>query len=180
MIKPAPLRIEAIPGYSPAVGRLVCMLTYARSTTLAAVEGLATAELDYLFDARSNSIGALLAHIAAEERSYQVMTFEDRALSADENARWSAALRLGDAGRQSLRGYPLAHYLGELEAARKATLAGLAVRDDAWLDRSVSAAPKLNVHWAWFHAIEEEINHRGQIRWLRTRLPGEATIGPDT
>jgi len=176
MIRPSPLRIEAIPGYSPTVGRLVCMLTYARSTTLAAVEGLTTPELDHLFDARSNSIGALLAHIAAEERAYQVMTFEDRALSADENARWSAALKLGDPGRLSLRGFPLDHYLGELEAARKVTLAGLAVRDDAWLERSVASAPKLNVHWAWFHAVEDEINHRGQIRWLRTRLPGEATI----
>lgn len=172
MIHPSPLRIEPIPGYSPAVGRLVCMLTYARSTTFAAIEGLTTAELDHLFDARSNSIGALLAHIAAEERSYQIMTFEDRALSADENARWAAALKLGDAARQSLRGHPLDHYLEELEAARKLTMAGLAVRDDAWLDRSVSIAPKLNMHWAWFHAAEDEINHRGQIRWLRARLPG--------
>jgi uncharacterized damage-inducible protein DinB len=156
------------------------MLTYARSTTLAAIDGLTTTELDHLFDARSNSIGALLAHIAAEERSYQVMTFEDRALSVDENARWSAALKLGDAGRQSLRGYSLDHYLEELEAARRLTLAGLAVRDDTWLDRSVSAAPRLNMHWAWFHAAEDEISHRGQIRWLRARLPGNETGGPGT
>ena len=32
-------------------------------------------------------------------------------------------------------------------------------------------APNLNAHWAWFHVAEEEINHRGQIRWLRVRLP---------
>ena len=44
------------------------MLTYARSTTLAAVEGLTLAELDNLHDPESNSIGALLAHIAAVER----------------------------------------------------------------------------------------------------------------
>ena len=24
---------------------------------------------------------------------------------------------------------------------------------------------------AWFHAVEDEISHRGQIRWLRKRLP---------
>jgi hypothetical protein len=27
------------------------------------------------------------------------------------------------------------------------------------------------VHWAWFHVAEDEINHRGQMRWLRARLP---------
>jgi hypothetical protein len=35
-------------------------------------------------------------------------------------------------------------------------------------------SPQINVHWAWFHAAEDEINHRGQIRWLRKRLP---TVG---
>ena len=175
MILPAPLRIESIPGYSPAIGKLVCMLMYARSTTFAAVEGMTTAELDHLHDPQSNSIGALLAHIAAEERSYQVMTFEDRALSPQENAQWSAALKLGADARHALRGHPLERYLEDLKSVRQATLEGLAARDDAWLERSVSSAPKINMHWAWFHAAEDEINHRGQIRWLRKRLPSAIT-----
>src|SRR5690242_14547367 len=78
MTQPAPLRIDAVAGYSPMIGRLVGMLTYARSTTLAAVAGLTTTQLDHLHDAASNSIGALLAHMAAVERSYQIMTFENR------------------------------------------------------------------------------------------------------
>jgi uncharacterized damage-inducible protein DinB len=168
---PSLLRIEPIPGYSPAIGRLVCMLTYARSTTFAAVEGMTVEALDYLQDADSNSIGALLAHIAAVERSYQIMTFEDRALSADELARWSTALKLGANARRLLRGRPLEGYVEDLASVRDATLQGLASRDDEWLERSVTTAPKINAHWAWFHAAEDEINHRGQIRWLRKRLP---------
>jgi uncharacterized damage-inducible protein DinB len=147
------------------------MLAYARSTTVAAVEGLTVEELDHLHDAESNSIGALLAHIAAEERSYQVMTFEDRPLSAEETSRWSAALKLGPDARRLLRERPLSHYLDELNSLRGVTLEGLAARDDEWLDRAVASAPKINVHWAWFHAAEDEISHRGQIRWLRKRLP---------
>jgi hypothetical protein len=54
---------------------------------------------------------------------------------------------------------------------REATLAALASRDDAWLDAPLRIAPALNAHWAWFHVAEDEINHRGQIRWLRARLP---------
>jgi uncharacterized damage-inducible protein DinB len=147
------------------------MLTYVRSTTLAAVEGLTIAQLDHLHDAESNSIGALLAHMAAVERSYQVLTFEARPLSAQENERWSAALKLGATGQRLLRGEPLEHYLDELTLVRRVTLEALAARDDAWLERSVGPAPKINAHWAWFHVAEEEINHRGQIRWLRARLP---------
>jgi hypothetical protein len=50
-------------------------------------------------------------------------------------------------------------------------LAGLAARDDEWLEQPLRAAPAMNAHWAWFHVAEDEINHRGQIRWLRARLP---------
>jgi uncharacterized damage-inducible protein DinB len=171
VIRPSPLRIEPIAGYAPTIGRLVGMLSYARSTTLAAVEGLSIRELDHLHDAGSNSIGALLAHVAAVERSYQVLTFEERLLSPSEEAHWAAALKLGAEGRRALRGYPLAHYVEELAAARRITLEALAERDDAWLERAVSPAPRINAHWAWFHVAEDEINHRGQIRWLRARLP---------
>jgi len=170
MTMPSPLRIEAIPGYSPTIGRLVGMLTYTRSTTLAAVQGLTTAQLDHLHDEESNSIGALLAHITVVERSYQVMTFEERLLSPQENELWSTALKLGANGRRMLRGCPLEHYLEELTAVREGTLKSLAARDDAWLERPVSPVPRINAHWAWFHVAEDEINHRGQIRWLRTRL----------
>ena len=171
MIQPSPLRIEPIARYSPTIGRLVGMLSYARSTTLAAVDGLTMAQLDHLHDAESNSIGALLAHIAAVEQSYQVLTFEDRLLSPPENERLSTALKLGANGRTSLRGQPLEHYMEELSAVRRVTLDTLATRDDDWLERTVSLAPKLNAHWVWFHVAEDEINHRGQIRWLRARLP---------
>jgi uncharacterized damage-inducible protein DinB len=167
---PSPLRIESIAGYTPAIARLVGMLTYARSTTLGAVDGLSVAELDHLHDDQSNSIGALLAHIAAVERSYQVLTLEDRMLSPEENDKLSTALTLGAEGRRRLRGKPLEHYLEELAAVRRDTSEALASRDDEWLDRSVSLAPKINAHWAWFHVAEDEINHRGQIRWLRARL----------
>jgi len=168
---PSPLRIEPIAGYSPTIGRLVGILSYARSTTLAAVDRLTMAELDHLQDAESNSIGALLAHIAVVERSYQILTFEDRLMTSDETERWSVALKLGADGRRVLRGQPLEHYLSNMSEAREATLKALAARDDDWLERSVAVAPRINAHWAWFHVAEDEINHRGQIRWLRARLP---------
>lgn len=164
-------RILPLPGYTPTIGRLVAMMSYARHTTLAAVEGLTREQLDHLHDERSNSIGALLAHVAAVERGYQLVTFEEREPTAAEHEAWSAALKLGDKGRREIRGHELPFYVDELRQTREATLAALAARNDAWLEAPLRIAPALNAHWAWFHAAEDEINHRGQIRWLRARLP---------
>lgn len=129
------------------------------------------AELDHLHDDSSNSIGALLAHIAAVERGYQHIVFDERPPSAEETAALEPALTLGAEARRRLRGKSLEHYVHELSEARRVTLAGLAARDDEWFEQSLRAAPAMNAHWAWFHVAEDEINHRGQIRWLRTRLP---------
>jgi uncharacterized damage-inducible protein DinB len=146
------------------------MLTHARHSLLAAVEGLTRRELDHLHDANSNTIGALLAHAAAVERWYQIFTFEAREPSANDTSAWAAALDLGDAGRRQIRGRELDSYLDDLARTRRLTLRALAERDDAWLESALAVAPEMNAHWAWFHVAEDEISHRGQIRWLRARL----------
>ena len=159
------------------LGRAICSWGKAgrrrlrRCCTLKAVEGLTREQLDHLHDERSNSIGALLAHVAAVERGYQRVTFDEREPTAAENDAWSAALKLGEKGRRDIRGHELQFYVDELRRTREETLAGLAARDDAWLEAPLRIARNLNAHWAWFHVAEEEINHRGQIRWLRVRLP---------
>ena len=164
--------IEPLPGYSPGIGRLVSMLTYVREGVLHAANGLTQDELDHLHDPQSNSIGALLAHAAAVERWYQILTFDERKPQPTDEAPLLAALDLGDPGRRELRGRDLQGYLEDLSEARLRTLAELARRDDGWLDRPLAAMPDMNAHWAWFHVAEDEISHRGQIHWLRKRLPG--------
>ena len=164
-------RIEPLPGFTPTIGRLVGMLGHARETLLAAVAGLSRAELDHLHDAGSNSIGALLAHAEAVEWWHQVLTFEGREPGAADEAPRQAALDLGAAARREIRGRELESYLDALARTRRLTLAALAERDDAWLEAPLAAAPEKNAHWAWFHVAEDEISHRGQIRWLRARLP---------
>lgn len=163
-------RIEPLPGFTPTIGRLVAMLTQAREGLLSTVRNLSTAQLDHLHDARSNSIGALLAHAEAVERWHQILTFEDRIPAEDHDPIWLAALDLGEPGRQFLRGRVLASYLDGLAATRAHTLRALAERDDSWLEWPLAADPEKNAHWAWFHVAEDEIGHCGQIRWLRARL----------
>ena len=171
-----PHHILPVPGYAPTVGCLVAMLSYAREATLRAVQGLTREQLDHLHDERSNSIGALLSHVAAVERAYQLVTFEEREPTAAENDAWSAALKLGEKGRRDIRGHELQFYVDELRRTREATLASLAARDDAWLEAPLRIAPNLNAHRAWFHVADDEINHRRRIRWLRARLPPPAMV----
>jgi uncharacterized damage-inducible protein DinB len=169
----SPFIVGPTSGFTPQIGRLVAMMTYTRRTTLEAVAGLTTAQLDHLHDPSSNSIGALLAHITAVELSYQSDSFGMDDPTAGGRSEWSAALELGERARGEIRGRPLEHYLARLAQVRERTLSELARRDDAWLEvtRPFWGGHLANMHFTWFHVFEDEINHRGQIRWLRRRLP---------
>src|SRR5687767_14743624 len=65
-------------GYSPHIGTLVSMLNYNRHTIINAVKFLNEKELDYLHDPKANTIGALIMHLGATEKFYQINTFEGR------------------------------------------------------------------------------------------------------
>jgi hypothetical protein len=165
--------IGELPGFTPQLGRLVSMMNYVRSTTLSAVAGSGIAELDYLHDTRSNSIGALLSHIAATEVGYQAATFHARELNTSEKQEWAAAIELGDRARREIQGRELNYYLERLEQVRSTTLMELGRRNDQWLQEttSFSTGLKVNNHFKWFHVLGHELNHRGQIHWLRKRTP---------
>ncbi len=161
--------IEDISGFTPQIGRLVSMMNYVRHTTLSAVEGLTVNELDYLNDAESNSLGSQLFHIAAAEAGYQIVTFDKRELNEEEKQEGGTALALREKARQEINGHALDYYLNKLEKVRTKTLAGLAIRDDQWLDEKTAFGSEnhVNNYFKWFYVFTHEVNHRGQIRLLR-------------
>ena len=160
--------IGKVPGFTEQMAHLVSMLNYVRHSTLSAVENLTVTELDYLSDPESNSISALLLHIAAAEAGYQAATFFNRQLNAEERNEWDTALVLGNKARQEIRGHNLQYYLEKLDSVRKITLAELAIRDDKWLLEQTTFGDnnKINNYFKWFHVLTHEVNHRGQIRTL--------------
>jgi hypothetical protein len=123
-----PLVFADLPGYTPHISRLLAMMHYTRETTLHAVAGLSTAQLDRLPHPKGNAVGMLLAHIAAVEKSYYQAT-----VVGGEPDWETPALALGGAGRETLRGRPLESYLSEFARVRAQTLGGLLDCDDAWL-----------------------------------------------
>ncbi|HET9745493.1 MAG TPA: hypothetical protein VFP97_07270, partial [Chitinophagaceae bacterium] len=57
-------------GFSPHIGTLVSMMNWMRSVILRPVQSMTMEQLDYLHDPKSNTIGAMLLHLAATEKYY--------------------------------------------------------------------------------------------------------------
>ena len=169
------LIITPLAGYTPHVGVLVATLQRCRETTLGLVKDLSIAQLDYLFDAEDNAIGALLLHIASLDIAFQEITFRGRnsmdvpALAAE----WEVPMYLGEPARQQIRGNPIAYYLDEMQTVRAATLEALRHVDDDWLWQETQESDHLamNNYYYWYHVYEDEINHRGEINWRLSRMP---------
>lgn len=164
-------------GYSPQIGTLVSMLNYMRDSVVNTVKTLTKAELDHLHDAHANSIGAMILHLGAVEKFYQINTFENRQeFNEQEKKRWNAALNLGDLGRKEIKGKDITFYLDSIAEVREKTLLEFKKKDDQWLMAidPVWSKPddQVNTYWKWFHVCEHESNHRGQIKFLKSRLPG--------
>jgi uncharacterized damage-inducible protein DinB len=164
-------------GYSPQIGTLVSMMTLMRKVMLMSVKGMSQKDLDYLFDANSNTIGSLLMHLAATDRIYQINTFEGKNLKelpASYKDKWGVAMELGEPARKQIKGHDLDYYLNLLGETREQTLAEFRKRDDDWLltvDKTWGWGPTNN-YCKWFHVCEHESNHNGQIKFLKKRIPG--------
>jgi hypothetical protein len=166
-------------GYSPQIGTLVSMMTWMRAVVLRSVQKLTQPDLDFLFDTNSNTIGALLMHLAATEAWYQLNTFQelsDKQFPADFEKKWMGASDLGEEARKQIKGHDLKYYVDIMTETREATLAEFKKRDDAWLmkiDKEGFDDQPTNNYCKWFHVCEHESNHNGQIKWYVKRIPGK-------
>ncbi|MBZ0202729.1 MAG: DinB family protein [Ignavibacteria bacterium] len=165
--------IGDIEGFSPKFSTLVCMMNYSRSVLLQAVEGLSAEQLDHFYDEKSNSIGMLLMHIAAVEKFYQIFTFEQKSDFDIDEEFWKSCLELDENCRSKVKGRDAEFYVQTLNQIRQETLGEFRKRDDNWFmnEEPFWSGLPANNWFKWFHVMEDEINHRGQINWLKKRLP---------
>jgi len=154
-----------------------------RDAVLRSVEGLTLDQVDFLLDSKANRIGALLLHLAAAEKLYQLNTFDGVGLQQLETGAafkdWAVAMELGEPARKTVKGHTLDYYLKTLRDLRERTLAELRKRDDRWLvlvDKTWPWGPTNNL-CKWFHVCEHESHHDGQIGLLRSRVPGAPKVG---
>jgi uncharacterized damage-inducible protein DinB len=147
---------------------MVDMLERLKDRITADVRELDQEATDYIFDDNANSIGALIMHLAATESYYQVETLQDRTWTGAEMEKWGLASTLGEDSRKEFTGKPIAYYLQVWDEVRQETLKGLKTKDDAWLAQNIDET--VNNHWAWFHVMEHQANHMGQIALIKNRL----------
>jgi uncharacterized damage-inducible protein DinB len=144
-------------------------MNYTRYTTIEAVKDLTMEELDFLYDEEANSIGMLLAHMAAVEKAYQIETFENRDLTEEELSLLLPALDLGSLGREQIKGNTIEYYLEQLAAVRNKTIDTFKTLPDEWLFEQTPFwwDRPANNYFKWFHVFEDELSHRGQIRLIK-------------
>ena len=157
-------------GYSQEIGTTVFMFENLKSRITKSVKSLTPEQTDYLLVEDANRIGAMIYHLAATEKFYQVFTFENREFDEEEKAKWDLALDLGDPARKALVGQPIEYYLKIWDEVRNETLRLLKTKDDKWFN-AATKEKDMNNYFAWFHVMEHQANHMGQIQMIRNRLP---------
>ncbi|MFY0630519.1 MAG: DUF664 domain-containing protein [Flavobacteriaceae bacterium] len=161
--------IKAPEGYTTQIGNMVSMLEDLKNRVTSSVANITLKETDFLLDKDANRIGAMIYHLAATEKYYQVYTLENRSFNKAEREKWNVAQSLGSAARDVLKGKEIDYYLDIWNEVRKETLRLLKTKDDKWFSSNVSNNV-MNNHWAWYHVMEHQANHMGQIRLILKRV----------
>jgi len=163
-------------GYSPQIGTMLSMMTMMRVWLIESVKELNVSQLDFQLDDKSNSIGAMLLHLAATEKYYQLNTFDGMAWgswSEEIKKEWDVPMGLGEKAREEIKGNNVQFYLDKLKAVREVTEQEFAKRNDEWIMKSEPFFNDelTNNYCKWFHVCEHESNHRGQIKFVMKRMP---------
>jgi len=159
--------IKPVRGYSNDIGNMISMLDNLKARVERKVAYLDQEGTDFLLDENANSPGAIIYHLAATEAYYQVYTFEGRGFNAEERKKWETALNLGDKARSEFKGKPLKYYLNLYDEVREKTKALLKTKDDKWFAKTNG---NMSNHWAWFHVMEHQANHMGQLALITKRI----------
>ncbi|MEP2936465.1 MAG: DUF664 domain-containing protein [Gilvibacter sp.] len=160
--------IDNTKGYSPQIGAMISMLDDLKSRVTRSVANLDQAGTDFLLDEDANRVGAMILHLAATEKYYQLYTFENRGYNSEERKKWETALNLGAGARDVLKDKPIDYYLDIWNEVREETKRLLKTKDDDWFASRVKGS-SMNNHWAWYHVMEHQANHMGQIRLIIKR-----------
>lgn len=163
-------RLGNVDGASPKIADMISMLEDLKDRVERTVKNMTPYEIDYLHDEEANRIGALVMHLAAAEKYYQVFTFENRGFNEEEKKKWNAALNLDQAGRDEFKGHNIQYYLDIYNEVRATTIAELKKRNDAWFAEVQKSYDWTN-QYCWFHVMEHQSSHLGQILFLKKRIP---------
>ena len=164
--------IKGEKGSQLQIEAMISMLEDLKNRVEKKVKDMSQYQIDHLHDPKANRIGALIMHLAAAEVYYQVFTFESRGFNKEEQKKWRAALSLDQAGRDQFKGKDIQYYLDVYDNVRQKTINELRKRDDQWF-QEIQKVYGWSNQYCWFHVMEHQSSHLGQILFLKKRIPPE-------
>lgn len=167
------LEVTALSGYADAIGRWLWAMQAVRRKTLALVEGLDPATLDWQGpDGGDNAISSLLYHIALVEMSWLFMDVRGEELPPSVKSDFPYDMGSAQKGLTPVLGVSLDEHLVRLARSRSVFLGALREMTlDDWRrlrspeDEDYQVAPE----WAVFHLVEHEAGHAYQISSIKRR-----------
>ncbi len=160
--------LDSDSGFTPRLGVFRAQLEDVRRGTLRYVAGLDQSQLVWSPQANIESIGTLLLHIAAVERSWIGEDIARRPMGEE----WAIAFPIRF-GIEQIQGQPLEYFLARLASTRDETRAVLSSLTDEDLSRDVApldpgdSTETYTIEWILHHCVEHEAHHRGQIALLK-------------
>lgn len=167
--------VTPLPDFPPGIGRYLAMLDDVSTRVRKYVDGLTIDQIDWYPNSRCESIGTILFHIAAVERSWIGEDIFRKPMSEDE---WKEAFALRIDIPQ-VNGKELQFYLDVLQRTREETKESLKALTDADLSREVTpldaedgnSDKRFTIEWILYHIVEHEAHHKGQIALMKRLLP---------
>ena len=169
-VRPRSLKVEPVSGTAPQVGRWLWMLADARRRTLRSLDGLAPSTVDWVAPEGGNSIGTLLAHLAAIEMDWLYSEVQEQAIPPAVLTLLPADVRDADGRLTVVLGLPLEDHLDRLARTRAVLVDVVRSMRVAEL-RRVRHVPNADVtpEWVFHHLLQHEAEHRGELGMVRTR-----------
>jgi len=182
--------LEILPGFrSETVARFLWQMDEQRRALIRDTRGLSAKALEWQPAPGMNSIGMLLAHIAYAENHLAQVGLEGKPTSDTKAAIGISEedegmpLAEGAPPSPALAGRDLAWFDDVLERARAYTRSVAVTLAENDLAREVrrkrpdGSERVFNVGWVFYHMIEHEAGHHGQINLLRHLQPVEDARG---
>jgi len=166
------IAIPPLADFAPRVGLYLAQMEDVRQRTKRYVEGLTAEQLAWHPQPNVESIGTLLLHIAAVERSWIGEDIERRPMGEE----WMIGFPIRFSIPQ-ISGKPVAYFFEQLDAVRAETHAALARLTDDDLPRAISpleggsTPEQYTIEWILYHLVEHEAHHKGQIAVMKRLLP---------
>ncbi|MFN8490625.1 MAG: DinB family protein [Caldilineaceae bacterium] len=162
------LLVEALPGYTPEIGRYLWMLEDSRRRTKEVVQGVAQLVIDWCATEYDNRIGTLLYHIALIELDWLYAEVLEQEYPTHLMALFPYDVRNKQGQLSVVTGVSLDEHLQRLDTVRTALMAAFQSMSLEEFRRP-RQLPSYDVtpEWVLYHLIEHETAHRGEIGEMR-------------